>query len=113
MSVWDGRLIGEGGGKAPALLLHTRDLEEHAKLRRPWNRAFSAVAVKNYEKPLKKRVQELVHSLERVCSESTDGIGKVDLARWVSFLAFDFMGDLAYGLILLCWWINRSSPAQI
>lgn len=66
-------------------------------MRKPWNKAFSAGPVKGYEVFLVKRVKELVEGLEKVChGGSAYTAGKVDLAEWFDFLAFDFMGDLAY-----------------
>ncbi|KAF9439459.1 cytochrome P450, partial [Macrolepiota fuliginosa MF-IS2] len=62
----------------------------------PWNKAFAAVPVKGYEVLLVKRVGELVQGLEKVCSGSPDSVGKVDLVKWVSYLAYDFMGDLVF-----------------
>lgn len=102
MAVWDGRRFGEKDGKSYDSLIVVRDLEEHAKLRKPWNRAFSAAPVKGYEVLLIKRVKELVQGLEKACRDSSDNIGRVDLAKWISYLTFDFMGDLVYALLLTC-----------
>lgn len=96
MPVWDARRFGERGGKSYNSLASTRDLEEHAKLRRPWNKAFSAAPVKGYEALIVKRLRELVQGLENACHGSPEGVGRVDLVKWISHFAFDFMGDLAY-----------------
>ena len=36
------------------------DVREHARRRRPWNRAFSASALKGYEEIMDRRVDQLV-----------------------------------------------------
>ncbi|KXN90423.1 Cytochrome P450 67 [Leucoagaricus sp. SymC.cos] len=95
--IWDGRKFGRKGGKEYDSLIESRVQEEHTLLRKPWNKAFSAGPVKGYERLLMKRVEQLVRGLENVCLSSVDGVGKVNMAEWVSFLAFDFMGDLAFG----------------
>lgn len=56
------------------------DQNEHLRRRRPWNRGLSQAAVKEYEAPVKARVQLLIRCLENKATE-------VDLSRWFSFFA--------------------------
>ncbi|KAL0954589.1 hypothetical protein HGRIS_003549 [Hohenbuehelia grisea] len=84
--MWDGRL---SGGQTRSLVA-VRDLHEHARRRKPWARALGTAALKNYEPIMKQRAHELVERLER-----TDG--RVDLAEFISFFAYDFMSDMAFG----------------
>ncbi|KAF9444394.1 cytochrome P450 [Macrolepiota fuliginosa MF-IS2] len=94
--LWDGRLFGEKDGKVYDSLITLRNQEEHAKLRKHWNRAFAAAPVKGYEVLLVRRMKQLVQGLEKACRDSPNEVGKIDLAKWVSYLAYDFMGDLAF-----------------
>ncbi|KLO09308.1 high nitrogen upregulated cytochrome P450 monooxygenase 2 [Schizopora paradoxa] len=86
--VWDAR---RNPDIAPSLI-SLRDLHEHARQRKAWNRAFSTAAVKDYEPIVAKRVLQLAEVLEKESSE-----GAIDLARQFGYFAFDFMGDMAFG----------------
>lgn len=69
-------------------LITQRDPIEHARRRRPWTRAFSTAALKEYEPIVANRVAQLV---EAVGHQK----GVTDLAQWISFFTYDFMGDMA------------------
>ena len=64
----------------PLPLIGIRDSAEHARRRKPWNRAFSSAALKEYQPIVAKRVSQLVDLLGR----QTDGKA-VDLAQWISY----------------------------
>ena len=55
-----------------------RDPTEHARRRRPWTRAFSTAALKEYEPIIRKRITQLG---EAIASEK----GTTDLSRWFSY----------------------------
>ena len=69
-------------------LITQRDPVEHARRRKPWNRAFNSTALKEYEPIVTRRASQL---LEGVASKK----GVLDLAQWISFFTYDFMGDMA------------------
>lgn len=73
---WEGRAMHR---PIPSLIA-CRDLVEHARRRRPWNRAFSTAAIKEYEPLLKKRAAQLVKILGR-----HDDI--VDLAQYIEYFS--------------------------
>ncbi|THG95018.1 hypothetical protein EW026_g6557 [Hermanssonia centrifuga] len=79
----------QGIPKGPALIAF-RDSTEHARRRKPWNRAFNTTAIKEYQPIISKRVTQLV---DRLAEQK----GTVDLAKWISFFTYDFMGDMVYG----------------
>lgn len=54
---------------------------EHARRRRPWNRAFSSAAIKEYQPVVARRVSQLVTALQ-------EQQGQVDLAQWVSYFTY-------------------------
>ena len=61
----------------------------HMQLRKPWNRAFSSAAMKEYEVIVAKRakrVRQLVGCLEDLI-ERSDGKANavVDMARWLKY----------------------------
>ncbi|KAH8115859.1 high nitrogen upregulated cytochrome P450 monooxygenase 2 [Phellopilus nigrolimitatus] len=76
-------------GTTPELIA-IRNAHEHARRRRPWNRAFNTAGVKGYEPIVAKRALQLVGELEKRKSE-------VDLASWFIFFTTDFMGDMVFG----------------
>ncbi|TCD66053.1 hypothetical protein EIP91_001861 [Steccherinum ochraceum] len=74
-------------------LIALRDSHPHSKARRPWTRAFSAVAMKEYEPTLAERVVQLVD-----LAMSSHGTGQtVDMARLFRLFSYDFMNDMAFG----------------
>ncbi|KAJ3546904.1 hypothetical protein NM688_g5462 [Phlebia brevispora] len=83
---WDGR----GMHQPVKSMIAVRDPAEHQRRRRPWNRAFNTAATKEYEPMLKKRAVQLVEALEKQS-------GIVDLAQWISYFSYDFMGDMVFG----------------
>ena len=54
---------------------------EHAQRRRPWNRAFSTNALKEYQPIIARRALQLLDAMQ--AQRST-----VDLAQWISFFAY-------------------------
>ncbi|KAI9068088.1 high nitrogen upregulated cytochrome P450 monooxygenase 2 [Trametes sanguinea] len=66
------------------------DPDLHAERRKPWNRAFSAVALKEYEPLIANRVTQLVRVL-------SDRRGEIDIGRFFNYFSYDFMMDMAYG----------------
>ncbi|KAI0086944.1 cytochrome P450 [Irpex rosettiformis] len=79
-------------GMFPAIkaLIMFRDPVEHAHRRKPWNRAFNSAALKEYQPKVAHRASQLVEGLAK-------RNGVADLSLWVSWFAYDFMGDMASG----------------
>ncbi|EAU87606.2 high nitrogen upregulated cytochrome P450 monooxygenase 2 [Coprinopsis cinerea okayama7 len=95
--LWEGRrILPSKNYNVNNSLVAVRDLERHAQLRKPWNKAFGTGPLKDYEEMLVVRAGLLMDRLEGHCKAARDKIGRVDLAKWVSFFAFDFMGDIAF-----------------
>ena len=54
--------------------------------RKPWNRAFSSAAMKEYEVIVAKRVRQLVGCLEELIERSDERASAVvDIARWLKY----------------------------
>ncbi|KAF8261202.1 high nitrogen upregulated cytochrome P450 monooxygenase 2 [Lactarius quietus] len=99
-------VLGQGGlpkgprweSQGPPMLIAQRDLMWHMEQRKPWNRAFSSAAMKEYEIIVAKRLRQLVGCLEDLI-EKSDGNANavVDLTRWLKYFSTDFIGDVAFG----------------
>ncbi|KAG7094273.1 hypothetical protein E1B28_007877 [Marasmius oreades] len=89
-NLWDGRRMPHSKGTAH---IGIRDTTEHMKRRKPWNKAFSTSRIKAYEPIMRARLHQLLESLD----DEADKKRSVDLAKWLSFFAYDFMGDMAFG----------------
>lgn len=59
-------------------LIAERNPLEHARRRKPWNRAFNAAAIKGYEDIVIRRANALVDALAAQK-------GAVDLGQWFAF----------------------------
>ncbi|KAH6904455.1 high nitrogen upregulated cytochrome P450 monooxygenase 2 [Coprinopsis sp. MPI-PUGE-AT-0042] len=97
--IWDGRRFGLVPGQDFDNLIDVRDKHIHASQRKPWNLAFSGAAVKDYQQILERTGEELFGLLHKVATSPSAeaGVPTVDIARWVSYFAFDFMGHMAFG----------------
>ncbi|KAH8990970.1 high nitrogen upregulated cytochrome P450 monooxygenase 2 [Lactarius akahatsu] len=88
---WEGR-------KGPPALVAQRDPLLHMHQRKPWNRAFSSAAVKEYEIIMAKQVRQLVGCLEDMIHRSDqEANALIDMTEWLNFFSTDFMGDMAFG----------------
>lgn len=84
-------------------LIATSDPSEHARRRRPWNRAFSTAALKEYHPIIHKRATQLTERLGSTCTGANAGQQTeteankdtwTDLTQWIAYFAYDFMGDM-------------------
>ena len=81
-------MAGRSMHQDPLPLISLPDTTEHSRRRKPWNRAFSSASLKEYQPVISRRVVQLVQALQ-----AQEGV--LDLAEWISFFTFDFMGDMA------------------
>ncbi|KAI9572920.1 high nitrogen upregulated cytochrome P450 monooxygenase 2 [Boletus coccyginus] len=77
-------------------LISTRDLQRHAVLRKAWNKAFANTPLRDYEELTLLRARQLINTLKSLCKEQ-GGVACVDIASWIGYFTFDFMGDMAFG----------------
>ena len=63
-------------------LISNRDPVEHAKRRRPWTRAFSTAALKEYQPLVAKRATQLTEALANTKGEPTN------LTQWIAFFTY-------------------------
>ena len=69
-------------------LVALSDNAEHARRRRPWTRAFSPAALKDYEPQLAMRVRLLVSRL------SEQGSKSVEIDKWIQWFSYVCIGSL-------------------
>src|SRR6266404_3140763 len=70
-------------------LASQRDPVMHVHQRKPWNRAFSSVSLKEYEGILAKRARQLLSCIEDRIHRSGQKDGVVlDMAKWFSYFAY-------------------------
>ncbi|KAF4586296.1 hypothetical protein EYR38_010571 [Pleurotus pulmonarius] len=84
---WDYRA--DAGSHPP--LVGVREPREHSKRRKPWNRAFSRTALREYERPLLGNIERLTEALDARTNQV------VDMTMWMGYFALDFMGDIVFG----------------
>ncbi|KAF9269323.1 high nitrogen upregulated cytochrome P450 monooxygenase 2 [Marasmius fiardii PR-910] len=90
-NLWDGRRLPHS---TTVSHIGIRNTSEHLKRRKPWNKAFTTSRIKAYEPIMRARLLQLQEKLDDRAALT----GKsVDLAQWLSFFAYDFMGDMAFG----------------
>ncbi|KAI0452108.1 cytochrome p450 benzoate 4-monooxygenase [Xylaria acuta] len=76
----------------------SRDRGDHARKRRLIANAFSPGAVHDFEPYMSSNLQRWVAQLDRIAANpGRDGYARVDMKPWCTFLAFDIIGDLAFG----------------
>ncbi|KAG7090416.1 hypothetical protein E1B28_009535 [Marasmius oreades] len=70
-----------------------RNTTKHLQRRKLWNRAFATSSIKEYEPIMRNRLLQLLGNLDNEADKGRS----VDLAKWMSYFAYDFMGDMAFG----------------
>ncbi|KII83948.1 hypothetical protein PLICRDRAFT_432908 [Plicaturopsis crispa FD-325 SS-3] len=85
--IWEGRRLSKQKTKT---LIALTDAKDHARRRKPWLRGLNSTALKDYEIIIERRTSQLVSALAAQK-------GAVDMTQWISFFAYDFMSDMAFG----------------
>ncbi|KAF8265714.1 cytochrome P450 [Lactarius quietus] len=93
-------ILGKGGlpkgprwevreSQGPPTVIAQRDPILHMQQRKPWNRAFSSTAMKEYEIIVAKRVRQLMGCLEDMIERSDEKASAVvDMTLWLKFFRF-------------------------
>lgn len=88
--------------------LLTAPKEDHARLRRVLDHAFSDRANREQEPIVVGHVDTLISSLhEQIRGQY---LGKVDVVKWYNWLSFDVIGDLSFGQSFGCLKTQRYHP---
>ncbi|KAH8202898.1 hypothetical protein TruAng_002951 [Truncatella angustata] len=79
-------------------VFNVRHRGEHTRKRKIIAHAFSPGAVHDFEPHMSANLERWVTQLDRMASHAhADGFAKVNMMPWCTFLAFDIIGDLAFG----------------
>ncbi|KAI0389592.1 cytochrome p450 benzoate 4-monooxygenase [Xylariaceae sp. FL0594] len=79
-------------------VFNVRHRGEHTRKRKIVAHAFSPGAVHDFEPHMSANLQRWVGQLDRIASSpGRDGYARMNMMPWCTFLAFDIIGDLAFG----------------
>jgi benzoate 4-monooxygenase len=80
-------------------LFNTRDRHEHSRKRKIVSHTFSVKSVAQFEPYIHSNLELFVRQLDNLISRSNnpDGAAYLDCLNWFNYLAFDVIGDLAFG----------------
>ncbi|KAK4224533.1 benzoate 4-monooxygenase [Podospora fimiseda] len=80
-------------------LFNTRDRAEHTRKRKIVSHTFSVKSVAELEPYIHSNLELFVRQLDNLISRSRnpDGAAHLDCLNWFNYLAFDVIGDLAFG----------------
>ncbi|KAK4149773.1 benzoate 4-monooxygenase [Chaetomidium leptoderma] len=80
-------------------LFNTRDRHEHTRKRKIVSHTFSVKSVASLEPYIHSNLELFIRQLDNLIARSTsaDGAAHIDCLNWFNYLAFDVIGDLAFG----------------
>ena len=81
-------------------LFNTRDREEHSRKRKTVSHTFSAKSVGQFEQYIHANAELFVKQWNHICDLQRNpktGYASIDALNWFNYLAFDIIGDLAFG----------------
>jgi benzoate 4-monooxygenase len=79
-------------------LFNTRDRAEHTRKRKTISHTFSTKSISQFETYMHANLSTFVSQWDRLSSAATSGgYAKLDCLHWFNYLAFDIIGDLAFG----------------
>ncbi|KAF1808638.1 benzoate para-hydroxylase [Eremomyces bilateralis CBS 781.70] len=79
-------------------LFNTRDRAEHTRKRKTVSHTFSAKSVGQFEQYMHQNLELFVQRLDTMANHAPiGGYTDLDALHWFNYLAFDIIGDLAFG----------------
>lgn len=79
-------------------LFNTRDRAEHTRKRKTISHTFSAKSISQFEEYMNNNLRMFVSQWDRLSKTAPhSGFAKIDSLHWFNYLAFDIIGDLAFG----------------
>jgi cytochrome P450 len=81
-------------------LFNTRDRAEHSRKRKTVAHTFSAKSIGQFEQYIHGNIEEFVKQWQRLSDlqgNPKTGYASLDALNWFNYLAFDIIGDLAFG----------------
>ena len=78
-------------------LFNTRDRAEHTRKRKTIAHTFSSKSISQFEEYMTSNLSMFTKQWDSFSERSHGGFYKLDSLHWFNFLAFDIIGDLAFG----------------
>lgn len=80
-------------------LFNVRDRAAHSRKRKIVSHTFSTKSIGQFEQYMHHNLENFVKQWDRFSKETTekDGYAKLDALNWFNYVAFDIIGDLAFG----------------
>lgn len=81
-------------------LFNTRDRAEHARKRKIVSHTFSARSIGQFEQYIHANIEVFVKQWKKISdlqANPNTGYASIDALSWFNYLAFDIIGDLAFG----------------
>ncbi|KAK4560708.1 hypothetical protein LTR86_005286 [Recurvomyces mirabilis] len=78
-------------------LFNTRDRNEHTRKRKTISHTFSAKNIGQFEQYIHHNLEQLATQWDNRSKQANGGYYKFDALHWFNYVAFDVIGDLAFG----------------
>ncbi|KAM0705779.1 hypothetical protein Q7P35_007139 [Cladosporium inversicolor] len=78
-------------------LFNTRDRAEHTRKRKTISHTFSAKSVGQFEQYIHHNLEMLATQWDKLSKQAGSGYYRMDSLNWFNYVAFDIIGDLAFG----------------
>ncbi|KAI9838603.1 MAG: hypothetical protein M1819_004917 [Sarea resinae] len=78
-------------------LFNTRDRAEHTRKRKIVSHTFSVKSIGQFEQYMHHNLEELVRQWDKLSTSANGAYVPMDALHWFNYLAFDIIGDLAFG----------------
>ncbi|EHK98820.1 Cytochrome P450 [Glarea lozoyensis ATCC 20868] len=78
-------------------LFNTRDRAEHTRKRKTVSHTFSTKSIAQFETYMHQNLDMFVKQWDTLSQNAHGGFAKIDSLHWFNYLAFDMIGDLAFG----------------
>ena len=78
-------------------LFNTRDRAEHTRKRKTVSHTFSAKSIGQFEQYIHHNLEMLATQWDKLSKQANGGYYKMDALHWFNYVAFDIIGDLAFG----------------
>lgn len=88
-----------GAGFKSLCIGSERDIQKHRKMKQSLSAAFSTKALREQEFVVAKQVDAFV---ERVGRDGGPGSGGLNMSKWYEMVAFDILGEMAFGESFNC-----------
>jgi len=78
-------------------LFNTRDRHEHTRKRKTVSHTFSAKSIGQFEQYMHHNLETFEKQWDRISASGNGKYVQMDALHWFNYLAFDIIGDLAFG----------------